>query len=187
MSDTARRTAHRSVLVIPVGDLLRRPGSTRDEVRSVVLDGLRTSTATVPAGAPVEVRAHLEAVNEGIVLTGEVRTTWTGECRRCLCPIERALVAPVLEVFEANAVDGETRPLGASARLPASRGGSPEVDLEPVAREAVLLELPLAPLCAEDCRGLCDQCGADRNQDPDHAHEAPADPRWSGLDALHFE
>ena len=62
-----------------------------------------------------------------------------------------------------------------------------EIDLEPVAREAVLLELPLAPLCREDCEGLCDQCGADRNEDPGHAHEAPGDARWSALDSLRFD
>ena len=41
-----------------------------------------------------------------------------------------------------------------------------ELDLEPLARDAVLLELPLAPLCSEDCRGLCPQCGANWNTEP---------------------
>ena len=58
-----------------------------------------------------------------------------------------------------------------------------ELDLEPLARDAVLLELPLAPLCAEDCRGLCPTCGANRNTEP-CACPRPVDPRWSALDAL---
>jgi len=58
-----------------------------------------------------------------------------------------------------------------------------ELDLEPLARDAILLELPLAPLCSENCRGLCPACGANRNTDPCDC--APvADPRWAALDAL---
>ena len=58
-----------------------------------------------------------------------------------------------------------------------------EVDLEPLVRDAVLLELPLAPLCRADCQGLCPFCGVNRN-DEACGCEAPADPRWSALDVL---
>jgi uncharacterized protein len=57
------------------------------------------------------------------------------------------------------------------------------LDLEPLARDAVLLDLPLAPLCAEDCLGLCPQCGINRNEETCSCEE-PADPRWSALDSL---
>jgi uncharacterized protein len=166
----------RHQLVVPVADLLRRPGSIRDEHREAVLDGLEVSGSAVVEGAPVVVDAHLESVNEGIVATGHLRAPWRGECRRCLMPVEGELEATLLEVFEPEPVEGETRRLEGTT-----------IDLEPVARETVLLELPLAPLCTEACRGLCDQCGANRNEDPAHAHDAPGDPRWSALDALRFE
>jgi len=156
--------------------MLRRPGSVRDETRSAALDGLAVLSSAVPEGAAIEVRAHLESVNEGVVLTGSVVAPWTGECRRCLRTVVGEIDAPLLEVFEAEPTEGETRTLDGL-----------EIDLEPVAREAVLLELPLAPLCRGDCAGLCDQCGADRNDDPGHAHEAPGDPRWSALDSLRFD
>ena len=58
-----------------------------------------------------------------------------------------------------------------------------ELDLEPLARDAVILELPLAPLCSEGCLGLCPTCGANRNTEP-CACAPPSDPRWSALDAL---
>src|ERR687885_168830 len=55
------------------------------------------------------------------------------------------------------------------------------IDLEPLVRDAVVLSLPLAPVCSDDCRGLCVDCGQ-RLADlpPDHAHEV-VDPRWAGL------
>ena len=163
-------------LVVPVADLLRRPGTARDEHREAVLDGLAVSGSAVPEGEAVVVDAHLESVNEGIVVTGHVRAPWRGECRRCLKAVAGEADATLLEVFEPEPVESETRRLEGTT-----------IDLEPVAREAVLLELPLAPLCTEACRGLCDQCGADRNEDPAHAHDDPRDPRWSALDALRFE
>ena len=55
------------------------------------------------------------------------------------------------------------------------------VDLEPQLRDAVVLELPFQPMCEPDCPGLCPECGARLAEDPDHAHEAPIDPRWAGL------
>jgi uncharacterized protein len=56
-------------------------------------------------------------------------------------------------------------------------------DLEPVLRDAVVLALPLQPVCREDCLGLCSECGALLNEDPDHHHDA-ADPRWAALQGL---
>lgn len=58
------------------------------------------------------------------------------------------------------------------------------IDLEPILRDAVVLELPFTPLCRPDCAGLCPECGADLNRDPDHGHAEPIDPRWAGLIGL---
>jgi uncharacterized protein len=115
-------------------------------------------------------------VNEGIVLTGQVVAPWQGECRRCLRPVEGTLAAPVQEVFEARPVEGETRLLDGA-----------HVDVEPVAREAVLLELPLAPLCRDDCPGLCPRCGADLATSACGCADVEGDPRWAPLDALRLD
>ena len=163
-------------LVVGVADLLRRPGSTREEHLQAVLDGLAVSSAAVVDGAAVSVDVRLEAVNEGIVAKGTVSAPWTGECRRCLQQVEQVLTADVMEIFEDNPVEGET-----------SKLDHDRIDLEPVAREAVLLELPLAPLCREDCAGLCSECGADRNTvDCGHGIEV-VDDRWSALGDLKFD
>lgn len=165
-----------ALLTHGVADLLRRPGSWRDTDFDVVLDDLVVLGAHVPAGAPVHLDLRLEAVNEGVVAKGSATAHWQGECRRCLGPVEGTLRAEVLEVFEVHAVDGETRPLVGD-----------HIDLDPVAREALMLELPLAPVCADDCAGLCDTCGVDRNTTScDCAHDE-VDPRWAALDGLRLE
>lgn len=163
-------------LVVPVADLLRRPGQKRDEHLEAVLDELNVLGSKVPDGEPVTVDVHLESVNEGIVATGSVSAPWTGECRRCLRAIASTLTTPVMEVFEDEPVEGET------SKLDIDR-----IDLEPLAREAVLLELPMAPLCQDDCAGLCPDCGADRNAtDCGHTLEVK-DDRWAALGELKFD
>ncbi|MCE9571609.1 MAG: DUF177 domain-containing protein [Deltaproteobacteria bacterium] len=57
------------------------------------------------------------------------------------------------------------------------------IDLEPLIREQFVLAVPYAPLCREDCKGLCAQCGADLNTAP-CACESPIDPRFAALKGL---
>lgn len=58
-----------------------------------------------------------------------------------------------------------------------------EIDLTPLFREQIILAVPFAPLCSEECRGLCPQCGADRNQETCDC-KPPVDPRWAALQNL---
>ena len=114
----------------------------------------------------------LESVLGGVSVTGTVSAPWTGACRRCLAAASGVLDCPVRELYTEDGDGDETYPLD-----------DDDVDLEPLVRDAVLLELPLAPLCRPDCRGLCPICGADRNVEPCDC-EAPPDPRWAALDVL---
>ncbi|MCW2914010.1 MAG: hypothetical protein JWN52_2078, partial [Actinomycetia bacterium] len=58
------------------------------------------------------------------------------------------------------------------------------IDLEPVLRDAVVLALPLSPLCRDDCPGLCSECGVKlADAGPDHRHDA-VDPRWAALQGI---
>jgi uncharacterized protein len=85
-------------------------------------------------------------------------------------------VADVEEIFVSDSEEGETYPILGD-----------HLDLEPLAREAVVLSLPLVPLCRPDCAGLCPTCGADRNAGPCACPPPDGDPRWSALDALRRE
>jgi uncharacterized protein len=158
--------------VVHAAKLRRQLGSRWHEVRRGVIDDLACSGSAVPAGTEVEADVVLEAVIGGVAVTGTVRAQWTGTCRRCLELASGTLVVPVREHFTEGGDGEETYPLH-----------DDDVDLEPMVRDAVLLELPQAPLCRESCRGLCPMCGADRNAEACGC-EPPADPRWAALDVL---
>jgi uncharacterized protein len=162
-----------SGLRIMVTDLLRRPGAKRAVHLEAPLPDLGAGPVVVPADEPVRVDATLERIPEGIVVRGEVDVTWTAECSRCLEPLRDTLAVGIDELFEPHPVDGETYAL---------QGDS--IDLEQVVRDAVLLELPPAPHCREDCRGLCPTCGADRNAGDCGCVESDDDPRWAALRSL---
>ncbi len=141
-------------------------------------DGLGVELIGVPAGAVIDLDLRLESVMEGVLVSGTATVPLTGECGRCLETVEDELVVDLQELFaypesEAGDDDGEL------ARMEGDL-----LDLEPVLRDAVVLALPLTPLCQEDCSGLCVDCGGRLDDLPDdHGHDAP-DPRWAGLTAL---
>jgi uncharacterized protein len=164
--------SHSSALRVSVADL-RRPGSARDvdgAVTGLVLTG---DAVEVPADQPIRVDLHLERVSDGIVVRGEIAARWRGLCSRCLQPVEGDAVVHVDELFETDPVEGETYRLDVDT-----------LDLEPLVRDALLLELPHAPLCEPECRGLCPVCGTDRNRAACDCHTEDTDPRWSALRSL---
>lgn len=164
-------------LVVNVADLLPHPGATRRVEREAVLDGLTVTASSVPAGEAVSVDAELQSINDAIVVKGHVRASWAGECRRCLQAATGTVDAEVHEIYEREPVEGETRLLEDVI-----------VDLTELARDSVLLELPIAPLCREDCAGLCPSCGADKNAAGDCGCDLTVkDDRWAALDDLRFD
>ena len=159
-------------LVIGVSELLRRPGTQRDFAVVAELEGLRISSATLPPGAEVAGRFTIEAMSDhAVTVKGDVTAPWTGECRRCLRAIDGTLTARVEEIFETRPVEGETYALQGE-----------QVDLEPLVRDAVLLALPLAPLCEEACPGP-----EPEGHPIGTAEQHEIDPRWSALRELKFE
>jgi uncharacterized protein len=118
------------------------------------------------------------------------RTTGNGYALRLR--FDASLEGPCMRCLEAASPDFEV-----DAREIWQPGGgdelsSPYVDKEEVAlgqwaRDALALELPGQLTCREDCAGLCGQCGADLNEDPEHRHEAAPDPRWAKLGELKLD
>jgi uncharacterized protein len=160
-------------LRIIVADLLRRPGAQRAVQIDAPLDDLSAGPIAVPPDAPVHVEATLERIPEGIVVRGEVDVQWAAECSRCLRPLVGSLAVGIDELFEPHPIDGETYLLDHDC-----------IDLDQVVRDAVLLELPPAPHCRDDCRGLCPVCGMDRNDTECECVVEDDDPRWAALRSL---
>ncbi len=176
----------RAPLVLDTRELGRRPGSQRELELTVPAPAqLGIEVLTVPEGSPVELDLRLEAVMEGVLLTGTATAMLQGECVRCLEPIEDEILARLQELYvypdqHTKATEHDDRDLDDET----SRLEDDLIDLEPLLRDAVVLALPFQPLCQDDCPGLCTTCGARLADDPDHTHDAPIDPRWAGLEKL---
>ena len=140
-------------------------------------EGFGLELVGVPAGAQLFLDLRLESVMEGVLVSGTVTTKVVGECARCLGPIDGEVVADVQELFAYP----DSATLETTSEDEVSRLEGDYLDLEPATRDAVLLALPLIPLCREDCPGLCAGCG-ERWDDlpPEHSHDQ-ADPRWAAL------
>jgi uncharacterized protein len=152
----------------------------------------------VPQDAEIQLDLRLESVMEGVLVTGTARALLAGECVRCLEQFERELETGFQEMYSYPDDDRTGGRHAAVAGNPQMRGWSAGddaeeedtlhlegdlFDLEPVLRDAVVLELPLQPVCREDCPGLCSECGARLADDPDHHHEV-TDIRWAALQDL---
>jgi uncharacterized protein len=166
--------------VLDTRELGRRPGSQTQVTRTVPAPAdLGIEVLRVPEGAPVEIDLRLEAVMEGVLVTGSASAELTGECARCLEPIDDEIDVRFQELFVYDDQDYSSEEDDGVSTLQGDL-----IDLEPLLRDAVVLALPFQPLCEDDCPGLCTECGARLKDDPDHAHEDPIDPRWAGLAAL---
>lgn len=131
----------------------------------------------VPSGAPVELDLRLESVTEGVLVTGTVTAPIAGECARCLDPVSAAVVVELCELFAyPDSATDETTDEDEVPRLVDDL-----IDLAPAVRDAVVLALPVAPLCRPDCPGLCADCGEKLAELAEgHSHDT-LDPRWAAL------
>lgn len=163
--------------VVAVNDLTRRPGQMNElELNIPLIDSMGQGLATVPVGEVIELNLRLESVHEGILATGEVDTTASAECSRCLEPMKLAVEVDFQELF-AYSLEQEDDFLVQEEKI----------DLEQAITDAVVLSLPFKPVCSQDCLGLCPECGMKMAEDPNHVHQAQIDSRWSELESFRKE
>ena len=207
---STRTHAPRGALVFDMRLLGRQAGSALTQTRTVPApDDLRLELIGVPVGADVALEVRFEAVSEGVLATGTATAPLAGECARCLAPLTSSVTASFTELYlyadgrhdrhekhdkhenhgkndrhdkhdrydrhdEYEEQDDDERYLDGDL-----------LDLEPAFRDAVVLALPMSPLCREDCPGLCAECGVPlADAGPGHRHEDAADPRWAALRQL---
>jgi uncharacterized protein len=133
--------------------------------------------AVVPDLVPVRLDVS-RTTNLGYALRIRLTAGLTGPCMRCLEP-----AAPEFEV-DAREVN---QPGGGEELTSPYLDDDEVLELSGWARDALALALPGQITCRADCAGLCGQCGANLNDDPDHSHEAAPDPRWAKLGELKFD
>lgn len=164
----------RAPFVLDTHELGRRPGMQRSmHLTEPAPELLGIELIAVPVGSDVELELRLEAVMEGVLVTGTAAMMVRGECARCLDTVEDELLVDLQELYvypDSDAVDDE-----------AARMVDALLDLEPVLRDAVVTALPFSPRCTPDCLGLCPECGTRLADEPGHTHEAAIDPRWESL------
>jgi uncharacterized protein len=166
--------------VLDTRELGRRPGSSRQVSRSVPAPAdLGIEVLRVPEGSPIELDLRLEAVMEGVLVTGSADADLVGECVRCLEVIDDSVVIDFQELFVYDEPDDQML-----EQLDVRRLEDDLIDLEPLLRDSVVLALPFQPLCEDDCPGLCPECGARLADDRDHTHGDAIDPRWASLASL---
>ncbi|MEX1247469.1 MAG: DUF177 domain-containing protein [Anaerolineales bacterium] len=107
-----------------------------------------------------------------VSLSGRTRT----ECARCLDEFELPVATEFTELYAFD----ERSMTESQLLLPANH----QIDLAPLGREYLLLDLPITPLCQPDCRGLCPVCGINRNHEQCQHEQTFVDPRFSILKDL---
>ena len=172
-------------------ELPRRAGEMKEyELEVEVPESIGVDLICVPAGGVIEVDARLESVTEGILLSADVYAIAKGECIRCLDPVEIVIRRKIQELYNYEPTNERGK----------KKKHQPDIDeldiddefmmegelmdLETPIRDAIVLSLPINPLCSQDCLGLCPECGEKWAQLPqDHGHEV-VDARWASLTGL---
>lgn len=157
---------------VRVRELLHTPGEQHHLTGALTLEPGSLTSARLRDDVDATYEVTLEAQGSRVHMRGRARGAWTGPCRRCLEPTGGDLDVTVDEIFQVGAIAGETWPITDGM-----------IDIEPVLREAMLLELPVAPLCRPDCAGP-DPERYPATSAPDDEEVTVRDPRWAALEGL---
>ncbi|MFD2757950.1 YceD family protein [Gulosibacter faecalis] len=158
---------------VNVATIMHKPGSMREfELDVTVPERIGEGMLYFDKGAELEVDLKLETLVDGILATADVRGTLTGNCSRCLTPLEEDWSGHVAEMFGYQADESLEYALDGDM-----------INLEGPIRDAVVLDLPFQPLCEPDCLGL-DPATGERLTEPLPEDDEPIDPRWAQLEQL---
>ncbi len=164
--------------VLDVRAFGRRPGTSAQVHRTVAApERIGVDLIGIDSGEEIDLDLQVQAVSEGVLVTGTVSANTAGQCARCLDPLSGALNVFLTELYAYP--DSETARTTDDDEM--YRVEDDMIDLEQAIIDAVGMELALDPTCSDDCAGLCQGCGEKLADLPaDHAHEL-IDPRWASL------
>ncbi|MCL1905789.1 MAG: DUF177 domain-containing protein [Clostridiales bacterium] len=167
------------MLLLELGRLKHDAGFCLPLDMSAVCDPLAYEYKDMPLCAPLALRGTAENVAGEIQVTGELTAAFNMICSRCGAAFPFALTTPFREIYSSREVAPDEE-----GELDKHIFGGVAIDLTPEALRALFAELPMKPLCREDCLGLCPQCGADLNRGQCSCATKETDPRWEKLREL---
>lgn len=167
--------------------LPRRPGNMWEaDLEFVAPPELEVGMAKVAPASKMPAQIRIESVLDGVLVNLDFDFEVEAECARCLEPVMWTDHSRVTELFLYEETDSRGRVVqacdDASEELTFFYVQDDAVDLLDSVRDAIVLDLPLSPLCRPDCLGICPQCG-DKFEGVPHDH-ATTDHRWSALEGL---
>jgi uncharacterized protein len=166
-----------SLPLLNVHDLIGHPGMARSIDLLGTLDGLATELVAVPDDALLGGPLSLESVIEGVFVAGSITGTWRVRCARCLTEETRPFTVEIGELVTPVSADPEDADDDGYALI------DEQIDIDQIVRDAIGVEMPVAPLCRPDCQGLCPTCGGNRNLGECPGHDV-IDPRFAVLSEL---
>jgi uncharacterized protein len=155
-------------------------------------EGLGFDVLSIEKDEPIYIDLKIESVSEGVLASAHIQSVAVGECGRCLEKLEFDIDEDFQELFE---YEKDTRQKSKKDKkskndedeedeLEVRQMDGDEIDLDGPIRDAIILNLPLNPLCKPDCQGLCPDCGEKFEKlGADHKHEK-IDARWAALGDL---
>lgn len=160
--------------ILPVRDIVKRPGEMREHTFTVTLpEQWGEGIVSFEKGSNLDLDVRLESVHEGILVSGAADAEYVGVCGRCLIDIARPVEVEFQELFAypgEEETDFEVQ--------------DDHVDLETLVRDATVLALPFQPVCQPDCLGLDPETGERLTASTGTEQAAPIDPRWSALQQI---
>jgi uncharacterized protein len=145
-------------------------------------DELNPVDERVRLTAPAAVTGKVRLSGNEVFVSGHVDTRAQVECDRCLQPVE----APVSADFTLEYITGSEYESSEVAELTEAEMSvavfdGEGLDVDEIVKEQILLAVPTRMLCREDCKGICPECGIDRNTGECSCVADDIDPRWAAL------
>ncbi len=155
------------------------------------VDTLAQALESIPLDPDVaidpRIQGRLQLVSDGkeISLDGTVAASMELRCARCLSQFTLDKEIRLNLIVRAGSPAAQFHDESDSAEVGLVFVEGPELDLGQIILQELLLEVPMKPLCKEDCPGLCPRCGALKGSaECTCAEESPVDRRWEALERL---
>lgn len=166
-------------------DLAKLEGPNNRFEFSISADDLDLEIDNVKLKSDIAVSCEIARSISKTDVAGTISVAAEIDCTRCLIPIEQlfafsfaAAYVPIEELLKECEAELEADDLDVDVL------DADELDLREVVREQILLNLPDQIFCKEDCKGLCQKCGANLNLIDCSCKETETDPRWAALKNL---